>query len=188
MRQIIKVVSFGEFINEKIFRERKVQAQESIVQLADGILLIGGTLGPNSGDLRGFLVEISPEGEIIWSQDYPQITECGMSLYNDSTIILSGYIYLTGRANLLLIYTSGDLKINKTIICPNSTSNSYIGRRFSDGGIILVGLCTNNDLINNNDGYIMKTDSLGNLIWQKSYCFTDGDFVAYFTDFIKTSD
>ncbi|MEZ5172665.1 MAG: T9SS type A sorting domain-containing protein [Bacteroidia bacterium] len=80
------------------------------------------------------------------------------------------------------------MKINKTIIFPNSTSISYIGRRFSDGGIISVGLCTNNDLINNNDGYIMKADSLGNLLWQKSYRFTDGDFVEYFTDFIETSD
>ncbi|MEZ5172666.1 MAG: hypothetical protein R2850_03965 [Bacteroidia bacterium] len=95
----IRLNSAGEFINEKIIRERKVQAQESIVQMADGNFLIGGTRGPNSGDLRGFLMKISPEGEILWSQDYPQITECGMSLYNDSTIILSGYIYPTGRQN-----------------------------------------------------------------------------------------
>ena len=34
----------------------------------------------------------------------------------------------------------------------------------------------------------MKSDSLGNLLWYKSYRFTDGDLVEYFTDFIETSD
>jgi hypothetical protein len=49
-------------------------------------------------------------------------------------------------------------------------------------------MTTKLDLSNNNDGFIMKTDSIGNLIWYKKYRYTDGDYVEYFIDFIETSD
>ncbi|MEX1187955.1 MAG: T9SS type A sorting domain-containing protein, partial [Bacteroidia bacterium] len=139
-------------------------------------------------DLRGFLMKISPEGEILWSQDYPQITECGMSLYNDSKIILSGYIYPNVRPKLLLLNNEGVILQNKTYTTPQYSTVNYIGRKSNDGGIISVGITTRLDLDNNNEGSIMKADSLGNLLWYKSYRFTNGDFVEYFTDFIETSD
>jgi hypothetical protein len=181
----IRLNSAGEFINEKIIRERKVQAQESIVQLADGNFLIGGTRGPSFSDLRGFLMKISSEGEILWSQDYPQITECGMSLYNDSTIILSGYIYGSFKPKLLILNSDGGILHNKTYGNFIAGTSNYIGRKVSDGGIVSVGITDYPDNGAVDDGFVMKTDSVGNLLWYKVYTIAESD---YFTDFIETSD
>jgi len=112
-----------------------------------------------------------------------------MSLYDENTIILSGYIFPNVRPKLLLISLGGEILQNKTYNFPGNVSLNYIGRKVSDGGIVSVGICNKLvNLENNNEGYIMKTDSVGNLLWQKSYRYTDGDFVEFFTDFIETSD
>ncbi len=186
---IIRLDSQGQFVSEMIIREREIQALESLAQLADGSVLIGGTRGPsNSTNLHGFLMKISSQGQILWSQDYFQITECGMSLYDENKIILSGYSYPNGEAKILLLDTAGNLVQNKTYIYPGSSSINYIGRKVADGGIVSVGLATNLDFVENNNGYIMKTDADGILLWQKDYKYTLGDFVEYFSDFIETSD
>jgi hypothetical protein len=61
--------------------------------------------------------------------------------------------------------------------------NPYIARRISDGGIVAVGISSKTTI---NTGYIMKSDSLGNLLWAKEYDFGSGsDFLL---DFIETRD
>jgi hypothetical protein len=185
----IRLDSQGQIVSEMIIREREVQALESLVQLADGSVLIGGTRGPaNSTNLHGFLMKISSQSQILWSHDYTQITECGMSIYGEDQVILSGYIYSLGTAKMLLLDTSGNLVQNKTYYYPGYSAINYIGRKVADGGIISVGLATKLDFTENDNGFIMKTDLNGNMLWQKDYKYTSGDFNEFFTDFIETSD
>ncbi len=184
----IHLTAQGQFLTQAVFRQYKKQSPYSLVQLSDGNLLIGGARRIDAGNIQGFLMKVNSFGEVIWDFNYPQITEGRMSLYDDGKVILSGYNTTSGTVKMLLLDTSGNLVQNKTYVYPGFSAINYIGRKVADGGIVSVGLATNLDFVDNNNGYIMKTDPNGNLLWQKNYKYTSGDFVEYLTDFIETSD
>lgn len=76
---------------------------------------------------------------------------------------------------------------------PSTWANAYGGsgsdtiwsiRKTSDGGMILGG-STDSSGAGTSDGLLVKLDSSGNILWQKTYGGTDND---YFTSIQQTSD
>lgn len=184
----IHISAQGDFLSQQVYRQYKLQSPYTLAQLPDGNLMIGGAKGDDGGPITGFLTKVNSDGEILWTNNYQQITEGGISIYDENRIIFSGYNITSGSVKMLLLDIDGNITQNKTYFYPGFSAINYIGRKVADGGIVSVGLATNLDFVENNNGYIMKTDADGNLLWQKDYKYTSGDFVEYFTDFIETSD
>lgn len=172
----------------------------SIVQDSDGNYVIAGLTGSNDGNVSGnhglvdyWVVKIDTNGDILWQKTFGgTLAEEAFSLVQTN----SGGFIVGGIASS----SDGDVSINKGewdywLINIDSDGNllwekSFGGTSFdslrnitktSNGGYIVMGytLSTDGDItLNNGEGdiWIVKLDSSGNLMWQKSLGGSNDDF------------
>ncbi len=78
-----------------------IHTPRKVIQLADGSYIIAGIVGyysPPLADLYGWLLKLSPEGEVLWSREFrhnPDILQnyfYGMTLCNDGGFALGGMV------------------------------------------------------------------------------------------------
>ncbi|HMT27436.1 MAG TPA: hypothetical protein PKD96_03965, partial [Candidatus Absconditabacterales bacterium] len=139
---------------------------------------------------------------LLWEKGYGTT---GFDYLMDFQAIPGGYIYCgnSGAANydatvhhgledvwLIGADTAGNILWQKSF-GGALTDGSYAIEKTTDGGYIVVGLShsSNGDVDSicqgQSDVWILKTDSLGNLQWQKSY---GGSYRDYLNDVKQTSD
>ncbi len=178
----VRLNSQGQLLAEALIDEDIADSPNNIVY-DNGDYLISGTSGSSFAinELHEYLVRIDENGVRQDGWQIPQITEAGMSQFGTDKLLFSGYKYQVGGPKVVMTNLEGNVLYNKTYPSLNSSTN-YIGRRVSDGGIVSVGI--NNTTVN--AGFIMKSDSLGNLLWRKEY--DHGNWADFFLDFIETKD
>jgi hypothetical protein len=129
-----------------------------------------------------YLVKTDSTGNTLWSKVYG-----GNSSYeyahsfqqtSDDGYIVCGGTRSSGTGGsidflLLKIDNNGNILWTKTYGSPNDDYGESI-QVTSDGGYILAG-CTGT-FANSYDAYLIKTDSIGNLIWSKTYGGANWDF------------
>ncbi len=135
-------------------------------------------------------IGLSTHAQIVFSQEYGGVgNEDGrwMEQLPDSGFIMIGRsdTYSIGQSDMWVVRTDAYGNVMWT--------KSYGGTQFdfgnmirltSDGGFILAGF-TNSYGAGNNDGYLIKTDGLGNVQWQKTF---GNSGIQEFEAVIQTSD
>lgn len=179
----VKLSEDGLLISEALINEDIADLPKNIINATGGGFLVAGVAGTafNSDVGYEYLIKIDENGLRLDGWQIPQITEAGMSQFSPNKLLFSGYKYQGGGSKHIMTDMEANIIFNKTYPSLNSSTN-YIGRRVSDGGIVSVGI--NNTSVN--AGFIMKSDSLGNLLWLKEY--DHGNWSDYFLDFIETQD
>lgn len=179
----IKLNSQGELISEALIDEDVADMPKNIIcDINDGFIMSGiAGITLNIDLVYQYLIKLDANGIRQDGWQLPQITEGGMSRFGPNKLLFSGYKYQAGGSKLIMTDLEANVIFNKTYSSLNSSTN-YIGRRVSDGGIVSVGI--NNTTVN--AGFIMKSDSLGNLLWRKEY--DHGNGADFFLDFIETKD
>lgn len=171
----------------------------SIILTNDGGYAVAGDtysslIGPSSDDV--YLVKTDAMGTMEWNKTYGGIKEdIGNSVIqtSDGGYAISGYTWSFGdgtplTANVYLVKTdsSGILEWNKTYGgADNDFGYSLV--QTTDGGYAIVG-CTYSFGVGTptmSNVYFVRTDSSGNLLWQKTYGGTNLDF-AY--SLVQTDD
>ena len=139
---IVKISESGTLIWEKSFGGSQIDEAHAVCDSGDGNYLIVGDTRSNDFDVTNnngaadlWLIKISPEGELIWEQNY------------------GGNSFDVGRS------------ISKTV----------------DGGFIISGSSrsSDGDLTENkgqNDAWLLKVNSEGTLLWQKTIGGSNIDF------------
>ena len=166
----------------------------SMVQTSDGgYALAGETYSSGAGDSDFWLVKVDSSGSMQWNKTYGEPTaDRANSIIqtNDGGYALAGYS--TGKN------ASNDLWFVKTDSMGNMQWNrTYGGSRWddadsviqtSDGGYMLAG--TTNSLSDDtyipHDCWLVKTDSDGNMEWNKTYDKDGGSDGA--NSLLQTSD
>jgi hypothetical protein len=147
----------------------------SILNTDDGGYLIGGASNSfGDGDFDIYVVKINPMGFEEWSRTYGgDGDEYGYSMRNtdDGGYIIAGYTtsYGAGGEDLYLVKTDdkGDVEWTRTYGDENNNrAGSVIVN--ADHGFTLTG-STDNIGDERLDAYVVKTDSLGNMLWENSY-------------------
>lgn len=142
-------------------------------KLSNGNFIVCGNLQHEILDPNTvFLMMIGASGQLIWTKEYPErsYSALDVSIVSDSGFILTGYSTKAGRPDSLFLLktdsigeiqweqTYGDIKDtrgNQVIECRNG-GFSVIGRNKNGPG-------------NQFDFWLVRTDSLGNLIWTRKY-------------------
>ena len=179
----------GSVTNEGNFDEGR-----SVIQLVDGSIVMAGStnstdksIGLNSkGELDFLVTKTSAAGNLIWSKTFGgsgndicnqviNTKDGGLLLVGSTNSINGDVLKNQGRTDVWMIKLSaiGDVQWQKTF-----------GGRFEDegkslvqtvdGGYVLVGntFSNNGDITTNkglSDVWVFKVDSIGNLLWQKSF-------------------
>ncbi|MFA6524268.1 MAG: T9SS type A sorting domain-containing protein [Candidatus Paceibacterota bacterium] len=167
-----------------------------IKQTTDSGYVVAGYSQSNNGDVTGnigscdyWIVKLNSTGSIVWEKNFGGInTEFALSIEqtSDEGFIISGMsnsndgdvIGNHGGTDCLLLKlnSGGDIQWEKSL---GGTGADYLYniRKTLDKGYIAVGY-SNSDSCNGNsngDLWIVKMDSLGNILWQKCFGGSDVD-------------
>lgn len=166
---IIKTNSDGETLWAKTYGGIQIDHSRAIQQTADGGYIIGGSVESQDNI---FLLKTNAQGDSTWSRTYGP-GEChDVQITSDNGYILAGYRYFppSFNAQFFMIRTNstGDTLWTRALGSDTSEDHAYSIYITSDGGHILAGARKYVGSANI-DAYLIRTDSMGDLVWTNTY-------------------
>jgi hypothetical protein len=177
----------GSFVDFKTYHDASGAILiGSIAACPYGGFFLGGATNKN-GTSQGYLIKVDSLGNELWNKIFPNSSGSSISYYNQSKFILSSNYINTSESEgygILSIIDTAGLEIwTKTYEYPFNFAH-YYSRRTRSGDIVTTGITTVDG--EGDSGYISRTDSIGELRWQRRYNYNE--FTDFFGDFIETSD
>ena len=186
---LIKTDIFGKEVWGKTFGGNSGDYGRSVQQTTDGGYIIAGHTGSfGAGGSDIYLIKTDAAGNKLWSKTYGGPTEdIGYSVQQtkDGGYIIAGYQWQDSGWNTYLIKTNawGNKLWSKTFAKAGSADYGSSVQQTADGGYIIAGSA---QAINYwDDVYLLKTDSLGNELWSKTF---GGDYGDHGSSVIQTVD
>ena len=190
---IIKLDSVGNFLWKSVFGGIRYEAGFTSIETPDkGFLTLGWTRSfgfGNNSNRDMILVKWDSLGNKLWHKTYGTIDfdgGNGITATADGNYLLSGYRGVINndiRCWIQKIDISGNVIWSHTY--DDGSGELWWAKERFDGTIVGVGSSKDN-FINYDDGYIVKTDSLGILQWDRM--FNQNGNHSYFRDFDFTLD
>jgi len=172
---LIKTDSNGNKIWDKRFGADETDWGSSVRQTSDGgYIIAGATESYTDGVRAAWLIKTDSNGNKIWDKTYGGYnSEKGYSVQqtSDNGYILAGvtYSYGAGKNDAWLVKTdaSGNKLWDKTF-GGAETDEVYSIQETTDNGYIMTGY-TESYGAGEMDAWLIKTDSNGNKIWDKTF-------------------
>ena len=170
---LIKTDNNGDTIWTRTYDKRDWDDGRSVQQTADGgYIITGWTLDiGQSGDV--LLIRTDSSGDTLWTKVYGNNEDdrgdC-VQITSDGGYIICGFTvsYGSGLQNILLLKTDslGNVTWFRTF-GGNGVNNGYYVEQTTDGGYIITG--SGSPYIGGYDVYLIRTDSLGNMMWERTF-------------------
>ena len=187
---LVKMDSVGNVEWNKTYGGELDDFGFSVIQTSDGGYAITGytkSFWPYT--YKVYLVKTDSMGNMQWNKTYGGIImDFGYSVVQttDGGYAIAGYTYSygAGQSDVYLVKTNstGDMQWNKTY-GGTDREVGYSVVQTSDGGYAIAGYTEPGDGMS--DVYLVKTDSSGNMQWNKTY---NGGFWDYGYSVVQTSD
>ena len=174
---------------EKKFGGGNSDEASAVRQTSDGGYILAGKCGGyfSSGDRIAhivgydlYLIKTDPDGNKLWEKKFGS-SEASDQAYSvqqtsDGGYILAGYTEtMMGKRDGYLIKTNKDgNKLWERTFGGRRDEIFYSVQQIRDGGYIMAGR-TESRGAGRNDAYLIKTDSNGNMIWEKTFGGGDDD-------------
>jgi len=174
---LIKTDANGSKVWEKTFGEPSPDKVNSVQQTSDDGYIIAGATTPFAGGAGAhdvYLIKTDVNGSEVWEKTFGGgNADEGASVQqtSDGGYVIAGmtYSYGSGKSDVYLIKT--DSNGNKVWEKTFGGSGEDVGtsiRQTSDGGYIVVGW-TDSYGAGKDDVYLIKTDTSGNKVWEKTF-------------------
>lgn len=172
---LTKVDTFGQILWSKSFGGTGIDWGTCLVQTKDsGFILTGVTSSFGAGGKDIYVIRTDASGSVIWSRTYGgALDDWGETICptSDGGFVLSGSTSSFGAGNsdlyLLKIDSTGNLQWASSFGgVQNDWGRSAI--QSWNGGYVLAGT-TSSFGTGRIDGYLLKTDTGGNLLWSYTY-------------------
>ena len=165
----------AQVFNKVYDNDSLYDAAQAIVETPTGYLIGGQTQDIFSGYFAAYLINIDFNGDTLWTKEY-LLTNGGDQIL-DICILSDGYMVcgvtkdvlgVKSDAYLMKLDMQGDSLWLKRY---GSTENDwgYSLTQSLDGGFVCGGWTFNTIDPNYADAWVFKTDSLGNLLWEKQF-------------------
>ncbi|MCK4233789.1 hypothetical protein KAX75_05135, partial [candidate division WOR-3 bacterium] len=178
---LIKTDSLGDTLWTKTYGGSEFDKSSSVFQTSNGGYIIGGytqSFGTGEGDV--YLIKTDSVGDTIWTKTYggsnPDVGSSVAQISDGGYIISGGTTsFATGNSDVYLIKTDsfGDTVWTKTYGGTSWDVGYSVVQTYDEGYV--VAAVTTSFGAGNYDVYLIKTDSLGDTIWTKTYGGTGGD-------------
>ena len=182
---LIKTDSKGNEEWNKVYDTGKYAQPSSIQETINNEYVIAGTL--SGGNVKGnfWLMKVDSSGNKQWDKTFERTgyydRVCSMQQTSDDGYILVGStsIYQLSTRNLLLVKmdSKGNEQWNKIIGGSMSDDGRYV-LQTSDEGYIIVGQ-TESYGLGDKDAWVIRTDSNGTEMWNKTFGGNGSDSVSY---------
>lgn len=172
---LINTDSLGDILWTKAYGGTGDEIGNSVQQTFDGgYIITGETSSFGAGGADVYLIKTNSSGDTLWTKAYGGTgVDAGYSVRQtaDTGYIITGYTesFGAGTADSYLIKTNstGDTLWTKTY-GGSGFEYSYTVQQTTDGGYILSGE-TYGFGAGPSDVYLIRTDSIGNTLWTKTY-------------------
>jgi parallel beta-helix repeat protein len=170
---LVKTDSSGVMQWNKTYGGTNSDYPNAMIQTTDGGYALAGSVGSLFPSYDSWLVKTDSSGIMQWNKTYGGTNyDVTWSVVQtaDGGYALGGYISDdAGDVDMQLVNTdsSGNMLWNKTY-GEADAEGAFSMVRTSDGGFALAGI-TNSSGAGNYDSCLVKTDSTGNMKWNKTY-------------------
>ena len=176
---LIKTDANGDTIWTRAYGGSDEDQGYSVQQTFDGgYIVVGLTYTFGAGENDVYLIKTDANGDTIWTRTYGGNSyDAGLCVQQtpDSGYIISGHTFSTGWGDLYLIKVNviGDTLWTRTYGGNGSEYGNSLDQT-TDGGFIIAGY--SGSYSNNwSDVYLLKTDSLGNQQWYRTFSVSQYD-------------
>jgi hypothetical protein len=172
----------------------------SVRQTADGGYLVGGVVSysvtPSYTESEITVFKLDSTGTLVWQNYYAAGEDAylqSLALTSDGGAIVSGAVYTQASTNnyplLLKLDSTGKAQFAETILPTGDISdlNMEGAQQTADGGYAFAGYYFQNTVYTER-AWLVKTDSAGNVQWNKIYGPDVQYSNRYFRTFQQTSD
>ncbi len=171
---MVKTDSAGNMEWNKTYGGAEDDRGYSVLQVSDGYVIVGYTASYGAGSYDFWLLKTDSAGNMQWNRTY----DGGSSEHAYSAILTSdgGYVMAgtTGSFGaglrdfwLIKVDSAGNMQWNKTFGGINYDT-AYSVLQTSDGGYAVAGR-TDSFGAGDDDFYLVRTDSGGNMVWNETY-------------------
>ena len=164
---LIKTDSLGDSLWSKTFDDNIVgNSGKSVQQTTDGGYIIAGNKG-NFSNANGWLIKTDSQGDTMWTKIQEDGAFHSVQQTSDGGYIVTG----THTAKLFLarVNSSGAFVWSKTYNLSPYGHCGYSVQQTADGYIIVGYAGIYHFTGQQSDLYLVKTDVMGNLVWEKTY-------------------
>ncbi|MFQ5906150.1 MAG: hypothetical protein ACE5JA_06210, partial [bacterium] len=179
---LIKTDSLGHLLWERTYGGSEDDEGWSVQQTSDrGYIVAGYTGSFGAGYTDVCLFKTDSLGNVLWEKTYGgESTEYGYSVDQtvDGGYVVAGHTRIgAGNYDFYLVKTDslGNLLWERTY-GGSENDRGYSVQQTSDGGYVIAGY-TESFGAGSGDVYLVRTDSLGNVLWEKTYGGSRSDAV-----------
>ena len=163
-----------DFKEYKTFGDAGIEEGHAVVQTSDGgYIIAGGRYSLDTQNSDVFVVKTDLFGDTLWTRTFGgDAHDIGHSVQQtqEGGFVIAGVTLSFGDgalAYLIKIDTDGNAVWSKTF-GGSDNDRCYAVQQTSDGGYVLAGSTTSFGN-GHNDVWLIKTDSAGGLVWQRTY-------------------
>jgi len=189
MMYLIRTDSLGNPLWERMYGGPLFDAGNDLIETPDGgFLQLGWTRSFGAGQRDWYLVKADSLGNQQWQRTYGDVNnQSGASIISvaDGNYVMCGGAG-GGKARMIKVNSGGEVIWQQDYDHPEGIGSNYLFSVVSlpDGTIAACGL-TNNP-IDKDAGWLVKTDSEGNELWQRKY--NKNESVDLFYTMLATED
>ena len=172
---ILKTDSIGNILWAKTFGGVNFQLFHDFEQTRDGGYIISGRSADSATNYRLTLIKYDELGNQLWSKCFRDIANPKIRQTEDGSYIVAGTTRGCGQhsGTLVKIDTLGNLLWTKDYCDTYIDDFNFRDIQLTtDGGYIISGRVRIPQTVFFADLFLMKTDSVGSIIWQKAYAGT----------------
>jgi hypothetical protein len=201
---IAKLSSTGKLVWTHVFVDPNSQysAAYSVRQTADGGYIVGGevsyTVTSSYTESEIAVFKLDSTGTLVWQRNYAAGVDAyfqSLALTSDGGAIVGGTVSTetattyTSSVLLLKLDSTGNAQFARTVLPSGDISDlNILGvQQTADGGYAFAGYYFQNTVYTER-AWLVKTDSAGNLLWNKIYGPDVEYSDRYFYSFQQTSD
>jgi hypothetical protein len=163
---LIKTDSSGNKLWDKTFGGVGEDEGASVQQTTDGGYIVAGTTSLYGGNRYVWLIRTNSLGNKVWDKTFGGGEGASVQQTNDGGYIIAGTNY-EHDAYLIKTDSSGNKLWDKTFGGANDDDASSV-QQTTDGGYIVAGT-TSSYGAGGHDVWLIKTNSLGNKVWDKTF-------------------
>ncbi len=182
---LVRIRETGDTIWARSFGAKGIDPYDSINDAAyaaveapgGGFFITGSIHGYTQNGGKIFLMKVSSTGKELWTKIYNYGIGFSITLTRDNGIAISGSLQEGGRQDIFLLKTDTAGIVQWGGIKTFGGGGYNYGASMietSDGGFAITGI-TDGQGNGNQDVYLIRTNSTGDKIWDKTYGGSDND-------------
>ncbi len=160
---------------EKNFGGSDGEYGKSVLEAVDGGLVVAGYTNSFGNGYELYLLKTDSSGDLLWEKSFGKSSDVyrfSVVETSDGGLVVASTLSSHGQVYLLKTDSSGNLLWEKNF-GGSSSDSGYSIVETADGGLVVTG--DTSSFGNNRQVYLLKTDSNGNLLWEKNFGGSDND-------------